>query len=131
MKNYKIFLLSNRNKDWCESIKEKISFLTSVGVSFSELPNYYAAGLSDNYRIKWATNQILKSDIVIVDLNEITDPIMLYLLGYIRAINTISTNHINVISVCSSVISWTNPDFLYSTNDIVDAADYISMNLLL
>lgn len=131
MKNYKIFLLSNRYKDWCKSIKEKISFSTSVGVSFSELPNYYAAGLSDNYRIKWAANRILDSDIVIVDLNEITDPIIIYLLGYIRAINTISPNHIDVVTINSSVISWNDPDAIYSTNDIDDAVDYISANLLL
>lgn len=131
MKNYKIFLLSNRNKDWCKSIKEKISFLTSVGVSFSELPNYYASGLTDNYRVKWAINQILGSDIVIVDLNEAIDPIIVYLLGYIRAINTISPNHISVVSVSFSTISWNDPDAIYLTNDVDDAVDYISANLLL
>lgn len=106
-------------------------------LTFVHPPHYYRYGdglhKTEREAMQWDLSQIRDSDIVVVDLNTVSDSIGTCMeLGFIEAINQMGAKHIHVVGIGQPVIDhpWLHEIPLRIETTVEDAATYIAAYLL-
>ena len=117
---------------------ERLVRTISNNVIFVHPPHYYRYGdginQSEREAMVWDLAQIQDSDIVVVNLNNIGSSIGTQMeLGFIEAVNQLSTKHIHLIGVGKPDIEhpWLSEVLLRRDDTLEQAAAYISAYLLI
>jgi len=117
---------------------ERLVRTISNNVIFVHPPHYYRYGegmhQTEREAMVWDLAQIRDSDIVVVNLNSISKSIGTHMeLGFIEAINQLSTKHLHLIGVGKPDVEhpWLNEVLLRREDTLEQAAAYISAYLLI
>jgi len=144
MKTFKIFTAGKMGgldyksqMNWRKEIENLITSVSDKSISFVHPPLYYQYKEND---IKndvesrtWEINQLIDSDIVIVDLSSISDSIGTHIeLGIVEAINRMSNKNIYVVGVGKPNVNhpWISLGIFHQEDTLEEAADYIINYLL-
>lgn len=116
---------------------ERLVRTISNNVLFVHPPHYYRYGdgmhQSEREAMVWDLAQIRDSDIVVVNLENIGQTIGTHMeLGFIEAMNQMSTKHLHLIGVGKPDVEhpWLNEVLLRREDTLEQAAAYISAYLL-
>lgn len=143
MKTYKIFtagkmggLSYDEQMKWRKDFETVLRSRCDKSLTFVHPPMFYQYGDETNEREarEWEINQLKDSDIVVVDLTTIADNISTHIeLGIIEAMNEFGYKHIHLIGIGEQNVShpWIQMGMLRTESTLKDAADYISIYLLL
>lgn len=150
MKQYKIYtagkmggLSFEKQIEWRLSLERAVHNLmqykeANVQVCFVHPPLFYRYGenlhKSEREAMQWDINQIRDSAIVVVNLDQIESSVGTCMeMGYIEALNSMSTHHIYVIGIGNSKNHhpWITEIQFRQEPNIDDAARYIVDYLLL
>lgn len=143
MKNFKIYtagkmsgLSYDDQMDWRRELERRVRTI-SDNVVFIHPPHYYRYGAgmhkSEREAMVWDLSQIRDSDIVVVNLENIGSSIGTHMeLGFIEAMNQMSTKHIHLIGFGKPDVEhpWLNEVLLRREDTLKQAAAYISAYLL-
>lgn len=144
MKQYKIYTISKidgltyeQQMGWRKQLESLIREKTDVSISFIHPPMYYDYNNCDYQNERevklWSISQIYNSDIVIVNLNDISNSVeTIYELGVIDTINSIGNKFIHVVGVGKHTHPWiVDSTLLRKEINLEDAAEYVVNYLLL
>ena len=145
MKTYKIFtagkmgeLPYDQQLAWRWEIEDMIREATLASVVFVHPPMFYQYNKKDPENdiesMNWEINQLIDSDIVIVDLRTISGSIGTHMeLGVIAAVNKVLPKNIYVVGFGKPDIEnpWIENGVFHSEETAADAVDYIVNNLLI
>lgn len=143
MKNFKIYtagkmsgLSYDDQMDWRRELERRVRTI-SDNVVFIHPPHYYRYGVgmhqSEREAMVWNLSQLRDSDIVVVNLENIGSSIETHMeLGFIEAMNQMSTKHIHLIGFGKPDVEhpWLNEALLRREDTLEQAAAYISAYLL-
>ncbi len=131
-------LTYEQQMEWRKQLESLIRKKTDVGVSFVHPPMYYDYNNGEYHHNErevklWSINQIYNSDIVIVNLDDISNSVeTIYELGVIDAINSIGNKFIHVIGVGKYAHPWVvDSTLLRKETNLEDTAEYVVNYLLL
>lgn len=142
MKTFKIFtagkmddLTYHEQMCWRLEIETTIREHTDRMVTFIHPPQYFDYN-SPNQKLakQWGINQIIDSDIVVIDLSTIKDSISTHIeLGIIEAINNIHSKHIYVVGIGKPNVEhpWIDSSIFKQVDTIEEAAEFITNYLLI
>ena len=144
MKTFKIFTAGKMGgldyksqMNWRNKIEELITSISDKPISFIHPPLYYQYKENDiNNDVEsktWEINQLIDSDIVIVDLSTISDSIGTHIeLGIIEAVNKITNKNIYVVGVGKPNVNhpWISLGMFHQEDTLEEAADFIINYLL-
>lgn len=144
MKTYKIFtsgrmsgLAYDRQNGWQRRIEDLIKNRTDKSVVFVHPPMFYQYEennpQNDIESMNWEMNQLIDSDVLIVDLNDISYSIGTHIkLGIAAAVNKIALKNIFIVGVGKPDTNhpWIVNGMFHCEETPEDAADYIVNNLL-
>ena len=142
MKTYKIFtsgkmggLSYEEQMKWRSQLEYLIRQQTNEKVTFIHPPDYFDYNFPDQKTAKeWEINQVIDSDIVVVDFGSIKDSIGTHMeLGVIHAINRIGNKHIATVGIGRPDTNhpWIQSSVFYQVVDVKEAADFICKYLLI
>lgn len=141
-KTYKIFtsgkmgdLNYEKQMKWRSELENAIRTQTDKKVMFIHPPDFFDYDFPDQKTAKeWEINQIIDSDIVVIDFSSIKDSIGTHIeLGVIHAVNRISNKHIATIGIGrpDTEHPWIQSSVFYQVVDVKEAADFICKYLLI
>lgn len=145
MKEYKIYtcgkmkgLSFEQQMQWRKHIQKLVEDRTDKKVNFIHPPlffNYDFTSHKDEEEVmKWELNQVCKSDIVVVGIEDINDSIGSHIeIGAALGANITGGRQINIIGVgniSKTPHPWINSSLLRYEESYEDAADYIVNYLL-
>lgn len=144
MKTYKIFtsgkmggLTYRQQMEWRAKIEALITSASDKAITFIHPPMFYQYKENDIQNDiesrTWEINQLIDSDIVVVDLTTISNSIGTHIeLGLIEAVNRISNKNIYVVGIGKPNIDhpWISMGIFHSEDTLEEAADYIINYLL-
>lgn len=144
MKTYKIFtagkmggLSYDQQIAWRREIEDLIRKATTKSVAFVHPPMFYQYKENDPQNnvesMNWEISQLIDSDILIVDLNNISYSIGTHIeLGIAEAVNKIAQKNIFIVGVGKPDTNhpWIVNGMFHCEETPEDAADYIVNNLL-
>ncbi len=140
MKTYKIFTMGkvdvayNSSSGWRKQAQVLITAKTSNPTIFVHPPLLYDSAGSQFEAINCITNQLIDSDIVVLNREGLRDCIHAHIeIGIVNAINRATPKHIDVVAFGGGDIwdGWLDNSVLHFSDSIEDAADYITSNLIL
>ncbi|SCY31518.1 hypothetical protein [Ruminococcus sp. YE282] len=141
-KTFKIFtsgamggLTYNEQMDWRLELEHLVFELTEKKVKFIHPPDFFDYDFHDQRVVKeWEINQLLDSDIVVINLSNIKNSIGTHIeLGVVQAANRLPGHHITTIGIGEPNTDhpWIKSSIFYSVKDTVEAADFICKYLLI
>lgn len=145
MRTYKIFtsgrmggLSYDKQIGWRRQIEDLIKKKTDKSVVFVHPPMFYQYEennpQNDIESMNWEINQLIDSDILIVDLNDISYSIGTHMeLGIATTVNKIAPKNIFIVGVGNPDTNhpWIENCIFHCEGTLEEAADYIVNNLLI
>ena len=114
--------------EWRNQIEERLNYKTDKTFTYINPIYYRNLGLPETEFDKWNIGQIGDSDIAIVNMDELDDK-TLYELGFIDAINHLSTKNIYVVGFGSktptTISTYVDALLFHYESDWKSAIDYI------
>ena len=121
---------------WRRNIENRVRYKADVPVQFIHPPLFYGyhqkLHKTESEIKEWELNQVLSSDIIIVNLDGINESVGSHFeMGAVNAMNMFGNRHIFVVGIGDSAVHpWIDLSFIRRESNIEDAADYIASYLL-
>lgn len=137
-KLYKVFIIGNsinldsENVRWRNNIIEKLTEYQDNRINFVFTPDYFDKPFTDETRL-WELNEMQDSDLVIVDLSNISNNISAHcMLATIQMMNKVRTKHTFVIGIGKIDTNdyWLNSCIFKQFSDLSEAAEYIADKII-
>lgn len=120
---------------WRKELEHKVNNISPQSTTFIHPPTFFDYNSQNQEMAKqWEINQLINSDIVVVNLNEIDKSIgTLMELGIIEGVNRVRDKKIYVVGIGDMYIEhpWLNTTFFKQVSTIDDAAEFIVDYLLI
>ena len=127
MSEYRVYTLGGDNTQWRSKIESSLNYFGDVKYKFIH-PTSFKKSLDAKEYIVWIINQIKKSDIIIVNLDDVNQSDY-FELGAINALNIYNNKHAFVIGVGEwkdEIKGYVENIIFHHETNFEDAADYIT-----